>query len=230
VNGETFEADSVVANADYHFVETVLLEKPYQTYQEKYWSKRTLAPSAFIMYLGVTKRIKNLTHHNLIFDHDWVAHFNEIFKNPAWPLNPSYYVCCPSKTDPLVAPPGKENVFILVPVATGLEDSDVFREAYGDKIITHLEGIVGENLSDSLEVKKIFSHRDFSSRYHAYKGTALGLSHTLWQTAVFRPKNHSKKVSNLFYAGQYTHPGIGMPMCLISAELTAKRISTEYGE
>lgn len=229
IGTDLIEADIVIANADYHFVETKLLKPEYQTYTEAYWAKRTIAPSGFVLYLGVNKKIKGLTHHNLMFDHDWVRHFDDIFENPAWPENPSYYVCCPSKTDASVAPAGKENVFVLVPVASALADPDTLREAYAHKIITHLETVLGETIGDSLEVKTIFSHRDFSSRYHAYKGTALGLSHTLLQTALFRPKHRSKKVSNLFYTGQYTHPGIGMPMCLISSQLVADYISKEYG-
>jgi phytoene desaturase len=230
ISGEFIEADIVLANADYHFVETQLLKPEYQTYKAPYWAKRTIAPSGFILYLGVNKKIKGLTHHNLIFDHDWVRHFDNIFEQPAWPEHPSYYVCCPSKTDSTVAPVGKENLFILVPVAAGLNDSDVLRESYTHKIIEHLESMVGETIADSLEVKKVFSQRDFISRYHAYKGTALGMSHTMRQTALFRPKHQSKKVSNLFYTGQYTHPGIGVPMCLISSEIVAEQISNMYGE
>ncbi len=222
-------ADIVVANADYHFVETQLLDKEAQTYKESYWEKRTIAPSAYILFLGINKKINGLTHHNLFFDHDWMRHFDSIFEKPEWPEFPSYYVSCPSKTDPSVAPEDSENLFVLVPVAAGLEDGEELRNAYADKIITSLEKTLGETISSNIVVKKVFSQQDFSSRYNAYKGTALGLSHTLRQTAIFRPRHQSKKVANLFYTGQYTHPGIGMPMCLISSQLVADDIKKKYG-
>lgn len=224
----TIPADIVVVNADYHHAETKLLAPEYQTYPEKYWAKRTIAPSGFILYLGLNKKIANLRHHSLVLDHDWVRHFDAIFERPNWPDEPSYYVCCPSKTDPSVAPEGKENLFILVPVAAGLSDGDELREQYAEKILKHLESIIGEPIRDSIIVKRIFSHRDFSNRYNAYKGTALGLSHTLFQTAVFRPHNQSKKISNLFYTGQYIHPGIGMPMTLIGSHVVSEKIGKQF--
>lgn len=222
------KADIVVANADYHHVETNLLSEVEQSYTERYWKKRTIAPSGFVIFLGLNKTYNTFAHHNLFFDHDWIRHFNDIFEKPTWPEFPSYYVSCPSKTDSSVAPSGMENIFILVPVAAGLEDTDSVREAYAEKIISHLEGILHTDIKPFIVVKKIFSHRDFINRYHAYKGTALGLSHTLLQTALFRPKYASKKVKGLYYTGQYTHPGIGMPMCLISAQLVAETIRKNY--
>lgn len=220
----SYQADLVISNADYPFTETQLLDSKWQTYPEKYWKKRTLAPSAFILYLGIKGRVKNLSHHNLFFANDWMKHFDEIFDQPALPNKPSYYVCCPSVTDPTVAPEGCENLFILVPVASGLEDSEDTRQVYADKIINHFEGLIHEKLQNRIVVQRIFSQRDFAEDYNAYQGTALGLAHTLMQTAIFRPANKSKKVKNLYYVGQYTQPGIGMPMCLISAQLTAERI------
>lgn len=225
---KTYTADIVISNADYPYTEMHLLEKQYQTYPEKYWKKRVIAPSAFLMYLGVKGKIKNLAHHNLFFANNWEEHFDQIFKHPDWPDKPSYYVSCPSKTDSTVAPKNCENVFFLVPVPAGLEDSDKTREEYSNKVLSHLEELIGEKFTDRILVKRIFSHRDFSSLYNAYEGTALGLAHTLMQTALFRPRMHSKKVKNLFYVGQYTQPGIGMPMCLISAELALQEIQKNY--
>lgn len=224
---ETIAADIVLVNTDYHHAETKLLPTQYQTYDQEYWESRKIAPSAFVIYLGLNKKIKELKHHNLFLYHDWVQHFDQIFDKPAWPENPSYYVCAPSVTDRSVAPVGCENLFVLVPVAAGLEDSDQLRREYADKIIDHLSSLVGEDLDDYIVVKRVFTHRDFSSVYNAYKGTALGLSHTLFQTANFRPQLKSKKVDNLYYVGQFTQPGIGVPMVLISADVVTKKILKE---
>lgn len=217
-------ADKIIGNGDYHHIETKLLEKQYQTYPEKYWEKRTVAPSGFIMFLGLDKKIKGLTHHNLFLAHDWMKHFNEIFSDPKWPDKPSYYVCAPSFTDPSVAPKGKENLFVLVPVASGLEDTPEIREKYEKRILENLEENLGENITNHIIFKRTFAHKDFSKLYHAYKGTALGLTHTLRQTALFRPLQKSKKVKNLYFVGQYTHPGVGVPMVIISAQIIANMI------
>jgi len=214
-----FEADEVVVNADYAFAETHFLKEEYQTYPKSYWNKKVVAPSAFIIYLGINKRLPKLQHHNLFFHNDWKEHFDEIFKNPSWPDKPSYYVCAPSLTDPHVAPKGSENLFVLVPVAAGLKDSDSLREKYAEKIIADLENIVGVRIKDNIVVKRIFSQRDFISAYNSYQGTALGLAPTFFQTAFFRPKHTSKKVSNLYYTGQFTTPGAGMPIALISSQI-----------
>ena len=226
------DADIVISNADYPHTETTLLDKKYQTYNKSYWEKKTIAPSGFVLYLGLRKKLKNLHHHNLFLYHDWMNHFDSIFKNkntPTWPSDPSYYVCVPSKSFSIVAPTTYENVFILVPIAAGLHDSDRIRENYAQKIIKHLESIIGESIADSIEYKKIFSPRDFISRYNAYKGSALGLTHTLWQSAWFRPRHKSKKIKNLYYVGQYTHPGIGVPTSIISGHIVAKKVIEEYG-
>ncbi len=219
-----YEADLVISNADYPYVETNLLDKENISYTEKYWNKKKIAPSAFLMYLGLNKKLKTLVHHNLYFDKEWENHFEDIFHNPKWPENPSYYVSCTSKTDEKVAPNGCENVFILVPVAPDLVDSDDLREKYSDKILKHLENLTGEKIIESIIYKKIFTQRDFKERYNAYKGTALGLAHTLRQTAVFRPSHSSKKVKNLYYTGHYNHPGIGVPMVIISSQILAEEI------
>jgi phytoene desaturase len=224
-NGETVPADIVISNADIHHTETDLLPPAAREYSATYWKKRVLAPSAFMMYLGIDGRIPTLTHHNLIFSKDWKKNFGEIFDHPQWPTDPSLYVCAPSVSDPSVAPPNKENICVLVPIAAGLTYTDADLEAYGEKVLTTLEQEMRiPELRKRVEYKKFFCVKDFATRYNSYQGTALGLAHTLRQTALFRPNNISKKVKNLFYVGANTNPGIGMPVCLISAELVWKRI------
>lgn len=225
--GKTYLADVVISNADYAFTELALLDKTYQTYPEAYWKKRTIAPSAFILYLGLRKKIPSLKHHTLSFAHDWELHFDQIFTRPTYPDSPSFYVCTPSRTDPSVAPEGCENMFILVPVSPFIKDTLAQRKKYMDFILAEVEKLLGESIRDHILVQRVFSVKDFKDQYNAYQGTALGLAHTLTQTAVLRPAMKSKKVSNLYFVGQYTQPGIGMPMCLISAELVSKRIYEE---
>jgi len=216
-----YDADIVVVNADYAYSEMNLLDKKYQSYSDKYWEKRKIAPSAYLLYLGLDKPIKRFIHHNLYFHPNWVNHFDDIFKDTKWPKDFSYYVSCISKTDKSTAVKGGENVFVLIPVAPGLKDTEKIREEYFDKTIKHMEMLAGENIKDHIVVKRIFAHNDFSNRYNAYKGTALGLAHTLKQTAIFRPKHESKKVKNLYYTGHYNHPGIGVPMVIISSQILA---------
>lgn len=227
VGDQLVPADYVVANADYPHVELSLLAPSTRSYSERYWRSRTLAPSAFMLYLGFNRRLPGLLHHTLSFEYDWEEHFNSIFARPSWPSRPSYYLSCPSKTDPAVAPPGGETVVMLVPVAAGLDDNDEVREQYTGQMLDYLEHLLGEELRSSLTVCTPFSQRDFTAVFNAYRGTALGLSHTLRQTAIFRPRHRSRRVANLFYAGQYTHPGIGMPMVLIAATLVSQMINEE---
>ena len=224
-SGETIEADLIVSDASIHHTETKLLPKPYRSFSDRYWKTRTLAPSALIMYLGLKDKVPNIPHHNLIFAEKWQHHFDEIFKRPAWPNDPSLYVCAPSVTDETVAPEGKENLFVLVPIAPGLEYSQAQLETYADKILDVIEVEMKiPNLKERVEYRRLFSVKDFKSRYNNQNGTALGLAHSMMQTAILRPNNVSKKLPNLFYAGANTNPGIGMPICLISAELAYKRI------
>lgn len=213
--------DAVLANADYAHVETDLLAPADCSFPRRYWEGRVVAPTLMLLYLGVNRRLERLLHHNLYFKPDWDGHFEAIFRRPAWPEEPCINVSCISKTDPDMAPPGCENVFVLVPVAAGLDDTDEVREAYADRIIRQLERVTGETIAPHIQVRRIYSHRDYAADYHAWKGTALGLAHTLMQTAVFRPPLRSRKVRNLHFAGQYTHPGIGVPMVLIAAEIAA---------
>lgn len=224
-SGEVLTADIVVSNADVAHTDLKLLPKEYRVKSEKYWNSRVLAPSAFILYLGVKGKLPQMEHHNLLFTKDWEKGFGEIFKDPAWPQDPSMYVCMPSKTDSTVAPEGHENLFVLVPIASGLEYTDEFAREYGDKVIAEIAQYYGiPDLTDRIVVRRSYSVRDFIADYNAFKGTALGLAHTLGQTAIFRPNNVHPKVKNMFYVGAGTNPGIGMPICLISAELAYKRI------
>jgi len=220
-----FAADIIVSNADIHHTETSLIkDKKNRSYDENYWSKQIMSPGTFLIYLGVNGRVQKLEHHNIFMIEDWEKHFNTIFKSPKWPEKASYYVCCPTITDSSVAPPGDENIFVLVPVAVGLDDTDVVREKFADKIISHLEEKLHTNIRDRIISKRIYSHRDFIHDYNAYKGTAFAPAHTLWQSVYFRPKMKSKKVDNYYHVGQYTQPGIGMPMVLLSAEFLTKEI------
>lgn len=224
-NGEVIDADIVISNADYQFTETRLLPESSQTYKKKYWDKKVLAPSAFILYLGVKEKMPQLIHHNLLFSDDWRKNFDEIYKDPKLPNEPSLYVCAPSVTDPNVAPEGKENLFVLVPIASGLEITEERKQEYADHVLERMEREMRlEGLREKIEYMRIYTVEDFLKDYNSFKGTALGLAHTIWQTAIFRPNNRSKKVSNLFYVGAGTNPGIGTQICLISAELVYKRV------
>ena len=216
-------ADCILGTGDYYHIEQDLLEPSYRNLNAAYWRRAILAPSMFVLYLGVGKQIPQLAHHNLFFSDGWDEHFHQIFDDPQWPRNPSYYVSSIGHDDDAgMSPPGKENIFILVPIAAGLKSSESHRQQYAERIITHLETIIGESIRPHLEVQRIYGPAEFQEDYHALKGTALGLSHTLTQTAAFRPAMRNKKLTNLFYAGQYTHPGVGLPMTLIAANIVAQ--------
>lgn len=220
----TISTDGIIASADYHHVEKEMLDEESRNYTPKYWEKKTFAPSSLIYYLGVNKRLPKLLHHNLFFDADFDKHSAEIYKNPKWPNDPLFYVCCPSKTDTSVAPIGMENLFILIPVATGLEDSEEIREHYFKSIIARIEKFCGDNFSENIVYKKTYCINDFVSDYNAYKGNAYGLANTLSQTAVLKPTLRNKKVKNLFYTGQLTVPGPGVPPALISGQLASNEL------
>ncbi|MDQ5952022.1 MAG: 1-hydroxy-2-isopentenylcarotenoid 3,4-desaturase [Patescibacteria group bacterium] len=224
-DGTELTADVVVSNADLHHTDTQLLAPADRERTEKYWNKRVMSPSAFILYLGLNKQFSSITHHNLVFSQDWDQNFDEIFTHPQLPTDPSFYVCAPSKTDPGVAPEGSENMFLLVPIASGMHPTQQELDVYEAKMLETMETSMGlSGLRDSIVVKRRFCLDDFSERYNSYRGSGLGLSHTLWQTAIFRPNTYSKKVKNLYFVGGNTNPGIGMPMCLVSAELVYKRL------
>lgn len=210
-------ADIVLGNADLPFIETQLLPPRYQSYPEAYWKKKTMAPSAFVAYLGVNKRLKHLRHHNLIVTDNWDRHFTDLFGVKTLPKSPTYYVSCPSKTDSSVAPPGRENLFIAVQIPSGIRLSEKERQAYLSTLLKQLEMVAGESILDHIELWRIFSDSDFGTTFNAYNYTAIGLSTTFLQT-LLRPAHRSKKIQNLYYAGQYTAPGVGVPLCLIAAE------------
>lgn len=220
----TFDADVVVAGADYHHVDTKLLGQ-YRNYSDTYWDKRTLAPSSLLYYLGVNKRIPKLQHHNLFFDEDFKLHAHEIYTKPQWPSKPLFYASAPSKTDPSVAPEGCENLFLLIPVAPDLkDDSEEIRERYFNVVMERLETYVGEDIRSHVVYKRTYAHRDFMSDYNAFKGNAYGLANTLMQTAFLKPTLKNKKVANLFYTGQLTVPGPGVPPSLISGLVVADEV------
>jgi len=221
-------ADKVISNANYHFTEMQLLGEKDRTHTKDYWENRTLAPSAFIMHLGVKGKLENLEHHNLFFSEDWKQNFANIFDNPKWPEDPSFYICKPSATDPNVAPEGKEVLFVLVPIAPELNYNEKELENCGDKILDMIEDEAEvKGLTDRIETRQFFCTDDFKQRYNSFKGSALGLAHTFWQTAAFRPDTISKKLEDLYYVGADTNPGIGVPTCLISSELVYKRITDD---
>ncbi|HYG50324.1 MAG TPA: phytoene desaturase family protein, partial [Flavobacteriales bacterium] len=219
----TFISDGVIAAADYHHVEKTLLNGK-ANYTDAYWDTRKLAPSCLIFYVGVSKRIKNLLHHNLFFDADFNRHAAAIYDKPEWPEHPLFYVCTPSVTDPAVAPPGCENLFILIPVSTAIDESDEIKERYFNLVIDRIEKQTGEHFKADILFKKSFAKKEFISAYNAYKGNAYGLANTLRQTAVLKPKIYNKKIHNLFYAGQLTVPGPGVPPALISGEIAASQL------
>jgi phytoene desaturase len=223
--GEEYFPDLVVSDADYAHTEQELLPEEKRQFDADYWDSRTYAPSAFLLYLGVEGDVDPLAHHTLVLPTDWDHHFETIFDEPAWPDDPAYYVCVPSQTDDSVAPEGHSNLFVLVPVAAGLDDGPDVRSAYRDAILEDLAANTGVDLRDRIVVEETFSVSDFADRYNATKGTALGLAHTLRQTALFRPPNASSEVPGLYFTGSYTTPGIGVPMCLISGLLTTEEMA-----
>jgi phytoene desaturase len=221
----SFDADVVIGGADYHFIESNLLPAQSRTYSEDYWNKRTMAPSCLLYYVGLNKRVPGITHHSLFFDVDFDLHGKEIYDHPQWPTQPLFYVSAPSVTDNSVAPQGCENLFFLIPVATGLNgDGELLREEYFNKIVQRYERHCGHSIKDSIIFKQSYSISDFVHDYNAFKGNAYGLANTLRQTALLKPSLKSKKVNNLYYTGQLTVPGPGVPPSLISGEVVSKEI------
>lgn len=221
---KTITSDLFIVNADQARFETEMLPLELQTYTKKFWNKKTFAPSGFIIYAGIDKKLDALEHHNLYFNDNRDESFWAIYDRHVLADDPSIYICAPGKTDPNVAPEGKENLFILVPITNGIDISDEEKSSYRDKIRKIVEEMTGENLIDHIEYERIFEIQDFKDRYNAWKWTALWLGHTMMQTASFRPNNYSKKLSNLFYVGHNTNPGIGVPMVIVSAMLVKERI------
>jgi phytoene desaturase len=220
-----YEADAVISGADYHFTEKNLLPSSSRSYSEKYWNSRVMAPSCLMYYVGLNKKLKQPVHHSLFFDVPFDKHGIEIYKNPQWPNEPLFYVSVSSSSDETVAPPGCENIVFLIPVASGLDgDSEELREKYFTMIVRRMEKYLGETILDSVIYRKTYSVSDFVHDYNSFRGNAYGLANTLRQTAIFRPSCKSKKVKNLFYTGQLTVPGPGVPPSLISGEVVAKQV------
>jgi phytoene desaturase len=220
VNGSVQEFDCIVTGADYHHSE-FLLNEEYRNYTEKYWLKKTFAPSALLFYVGFSKKLKNISHHTLFFDTDFDSHIDTIYGKPSWPENPLFYTSFPSVTDNTVAPDGMEAGIFLIPLAPGLTDTEEIRDKYFEQLINRMETLTDQSLRESILFKKSYCVSDFMKDYNAYKGNAYGLANTLMQTAFLKPKMENKKVRNLIYTGQLTVPGPGVPTTIISGKIAA---------
>jgi len=218
-----FAFDIVISGADYHHSET-LLPKKFRQYSEQYWESKTYAPSSLLFYVGFDKKLSGVEHHNLFFDTDFGRHAEEIYDRPQWPSSPLFYVNFPSVTDSSMAPEGKEAGFFLIPIAPGLEDTSELRDQYFDLIIQRLESITQQSVKDHILFRESFCVNDFISEYNSFKGNAYGMANTLRQTAFLRPNLKSSKVKNLYFTGQLTVPGPGVPPSLISGKLVSDLI------
>lgn len=223
VNGEKIDTDLVLSGADYHHTETLLNEDEKQ-YSEKYWSKKTFAPSSLLFYVGFDKKVENVSHHTLFFDTDFELHAKEIYDNPKWPSDPLFYANFTSITDKTSAPEGKEAGFFLIPLAPGIEDTEALREEYFHKILDRFETLTNQEVKKHVLFKRSFCVKDFKQEYNSYKGNAYGMANTLLQTAFLRPKIKSSKVKNLYFTGQLTVPGPGVPPALISGKIATELI------
>ena len=224
-----FAADAVIGSADYHFIETKLLKAEYRSYSDKYWDSRVIAPGCLIYYVGLNKKLTNINHHMLFFDSPFQKHAEEIYQTKKWPDDPLFYVSITTATDSTMAPEGCENLFFLIPVAAGLNnDNEQLREHYFKKIVHRMEKQIGESISENIIYKKTYAESDFVNDYNSFKGNAYGLANTLMQTAILKPSIKSKKVKNLYYTGQFTVPGPGVPPSLISGELAAKQVLKDF--
>lgn len=229
VNGTEIYSDVVLSGADYHHTET-LLEEQHRAYSEKYWDSRVFAPSSLLFYVGFNKKIQNISHHALFFDTDFYQHAKDIYDEPRWPDEPLFYANFPSLTDASAAPEGMESAFFLVPLAPGIEDTEALRNEYFDKIMDRFESLTQQEVRSSIIVKQSFCKNDFVSEYNSYKGNAYGMANTLLQTAFLRPKLKSKKVENLYFSGQLTVPGPGVPPALISGKLVSELIDKQFSK
>ena len=221
---KTYDVDFVVCSADYQHFDQNILEQKYKNYSASYWDKRTLAPSSLLFYIGLDKKLKNISHHCLFFDKDFEKHAEEIYSTPRWPSEPLFYASFTSNSDETVAPKNHENMFLLIPIAPDLEDNRIIRERYFDLIISRLEKLTNQNIKDHIVYKKSYGIRDFKKDYHSFKGNAYGLANTLMQTAILKPSIKNKKLDNLYFCGQLTVPGPGVPPSLISGNVVAKEL------
>ncbi|MDI6050525.1 phytoene desaturase family protein [Flavobacterium sp. XS2P24] len=229
VNGEKIASDLILSGADYHHTET-LLDQEHRAYSEKYWNSRVFAPSSLLFYVGFNKKIENISHHALFFDVDFYQHAKDIYDEPQWPSEPLFYANFPSVTDKTAAPEGMESGFFLVPLAPGINDTEALREEYFEKIMDRFETLTQQSVKNNIIFKKSFCKNDFVSEYNSYKGNAYGMANTLLQTAFLRPKLKSKKVKNLYFTGQLTVPGPGVPPALISGKLVSELINKQFSE
>lgn len=229
VNGVKIESDLILSGADYHHTET-LLDQEHRAYSEKYWNSRVFAPSSLLFYVGFNKKIENISHHALFFDVDFYQHAKDIYDEPQWPQEPLFYANFPSLTDKTAAPEGMESGFFLVPLAPGINDTEELREEYFDKIMDRFEDLTQQSVKNNIIFKQSFCKNDFVSEYNSYKGNAYGMANTLLQTAFLRPKLKSKKVKNLYFTGQLTVPGPGVPPALISGKLVSDLINKQFSE
>ena len=228
-NNEVYTADVVISGADYHHTEMDLLPHASRSYSETYWQNRVMAPSCLLYYVGLNKKLDNVLHHALFFDTDFAAHGHEIYTDPQWPANPLFYVSATTVTDSSGAPAGHENLFFLIPVAAGLQqDTEELREQYFHQILERFENRIGQTVRNNIVYKKSYSVSDFRNDYNAFKGNAYGLANTLMQTAILKPSCKSKKIRNLYFTGQLTVPGPGVPPSLISGEVVAKEVGKAF--
>lgn len=223
-SAKAHKTQAVIAGADYQFIDQQVIDPDYREYSLQYWNSRKMAPSALLFYIGLDKTVDGLEHHNLFFDTDFEKHASEIYKSPKWPSHPAFYVSVSSKTDKSSAPQGGENLIILIPIASGLEDSETIKEQYFKMVITRLEYLLKEPISKHIIYKRLYGASNFINDYNSFKGNAYGLSNTLLQTAFLKPKMRSSKLSNLFYCGQLTVPGPGVPPSIISGEIAARLV------
>lgn len=223
-NKGMYEADYVIAAGDYNHIEQHLLPEKFRMYSTRYWDKRVMSPSSLIFYLGVNKKLERLRHHTLLFDTNFDEHAADIYKHPRWPNNPALYVSATSITDSSVAPAGMENLMVLIPVATGLDDTEQTRQRYYDLVMQRLEYITGQSIREHVVYSRTYAHNDFIKDYHAYKGNAYGLANTLMQTAFLKPKMKNTKLGNLYFSGQLTVPGPGVPPAILSGKIAAEEI------
>ncbi|UOY05992.1 phytoene desaturase family protein [Muricauda sp. SCSIO 64092] len=219
--GNRIVADIVISGADYHHSET-LLDHKYRQYSERYWDKKTYAPSSLLFYVGFSKKLQKIEHHNLFFDTNFELHAEEIYDHPKWPSEPLFYANFPSKTDGTMAPEGCEAGFFLIPIAPGLEDTQELRNQYFDIIMDRFEKRTEQSVKENILFEESFCVNDFVEQYNSYKGNAYGMANTLAQTAFLRPNLKSNKVENLYFTGQLTVPGPGVPPSLISGKLVSE--------
>ena len=226
-NGNTFLCDIIISGADYNHTEK-LIPGHLKNYSDSYWDRKTFAPSSLLFYIGLDKKIEKLNHHNLFFDGDFSNHASEIYDNPKWPESPLFYLNFPSLTDKSMAPEGHENCFILIPIAPDLKDEENIRDKYLQIVLKRIEEVAGEKISDHIIYKKSFCVEDFINDYNSYKGNAYGLANTLFQTSIFKPKIKSKKIKGLYFTGQLTVPGPGVPPSLISGKIVSSIVIKDF--